>query len=696
MIFISLKRFALSLAALSLCMGLVACGNGGGGDLSTPSRTPELQLLAGSTGSFWGNRGSIDATGTTAQFNLPRGVTVDVAGNLYVTDFDNHTIRKITPAAEVTTIAGAAGFPGSIDGVGANARFAFPAYITGDTAGNLYVTDGSTVRKLTPDGVVTTLAGRPGVIGSADGIGAAASFDYPSGITTDSAGNLYVAEMNNNTIRKITPAGVVTTLAGAAKSAGSADGVGATARFFYPDGITSDAAGNLYVSDMGNSTIRKIMPSGVVTTLAGMPRVIGSADGVGAAARFSWPTGITADALGNLSVVDGANHTIRKISPAGVVTTLAGMPGISGSDDGAGPAARFYYPSGITMDVAGNLYVADESNQAIRKITPEGAVTTFAGQLPPYGSADGKGSAARFNGPQGVAVDAAGNVYVADTSSQTIRKITSVGTVTTLAGTPGVYGSTDGIGATARFNYPVGITLDATGNIYVVEAGNNGVRKITQGGVVTTVAGTAGTLIPTGIAADPSGNLYITDYSTVRKVPKDGVVAVLAGVIGAFGYADGTGASARFNHPAGITLDSAGNLYVTDYLYSGGDWGLPDWYISSTIRKITPTGAVTTVAGVAGAGGYQDGLGGAAQFKSPQGIAADSSGSLYVADSANHTIRKITPAGMVTTIAGVAGQSDILLGSLPGHLQYPFGLALIDDHTLVLTTGNSVLKLILP
>lgn len=699
MIFLLGKRFASSVGVLSFCMALAACGNGGGGDLSTPSPAPELQLLAGSTGSLEGNRGYLDGNGTAAQFNLPRGVTVDMAGNLYVTDSFNRTIRKITPAAEVTTFAGAAGLSGSIDGVGANARFAFPTYITGDTAGNLYLTDGSTVRKLTSDGVVTTLAGRPGVIGSADGIGAAASFDYLSGITADTAGNLYVAEFYNHTIRKITPAGVVTTLAGTAKSAGSADGVGAAARFFYPTGITSDAAGNLYVSDSGNSTIRKITPSGEVTTLAGMPGVIGSTDGAGASARFYRPIGITADALGNLSVVDGANHTIRKITLAGVVTTLAGMPGIKGSDNGTGPAARFSSPSGIAMDVAGNLYVADESNHAIRKITPEGGVTTFAGQLPAYGSADGQGSAARFYRPQGVAVDAAGNVYVADSSGQTIRKVTSEGTVTTLAGVRSVDGSTDGIGAAARFSYPVGIALNSTGTLYVVENGINGVRQITQAGVVTTVPGTVRLVDPTGIAADSSGNLYITDHSTVRKLTADGVMTVLAGVIGVTGYADGTGASARFSHLAGITLDFAGNLYVTDYLFTislGSSPAYSIYFGNATIRKITPASVVTTVAGAAGAGGYVDGAPAAARFRSPHGIAADSRGNLYVADWANNTIRKITPAGVVTTIAGVAGQSGIVLGSLPGRLGSPYGLALIDDHTLVLTTDFCVLKLILP
>ena len=688
-----------SFAICLLCMALAACGGGGGGGgASTASPTPELQLIAGSTssGGVFSGAGSTDGTGTAARFQNPRGVTADATGNLYVADPVAHTIRKITPDGVVTTLAGSAGFSGNADGVGANARFSFPTYITVGTAGNLYVTDGFTIRMLTPDGVVTTLAGMAGVAGSADGTGAGASFNYPSGITADSAGNLYVAEINNQTIRKITTAGVVTTLAGAATINGSADGVGTAARFYSPNGIAADAAGNLYVTDMGNATIRKITPTGVVTTLAGMPGIIGSTDGTGAAARFSWPTGIAVDASGNLSVVDGANHTIRRISPLGEVTTLAGTAGVSGSADGTGAAARFYYPAGIAADAAGKLYVADENNHLIRAITPTGVVTTLAGTPPAYGSADGTGPAARFSSPTGIAADTTGNLYVADSANHTIRRITPAGIVTTLAGTAGIYGSSDGTGAAARFYSPYGIAVDTAGSLYVADSGNNAVRKITQAGVVSTVPGTAGLFHPTGIAVDSSGNLYVAVDTTIRKVTPDGVATILAGADGVGGYVDGTGTAARFRHPLGITTDTAGNLYVTDFLGVMGDFGLPSYNLDSVIRKITPQGVVTTLAGAAGLGGNTDGTGSGARFNGPEGIAADSAGNLYVADSGNYTIRKITPAGVVTTVAGVAGQRGIVLGVLPGGLDSPHGVALIDSNTLAVTTDNSVLRLILP
>jgi streptogramin lyase len=241
-------------------------------------------------------------------------------------------------------------------------------------------------------------------------------------VAVDAAGNVYVADTNNYTIRKISPDGFVTTLAGTAGSPGSADGSGAAVSFNFPAGVAVDAAGNVYVADTDNHTIRKITSAGVVTTLAGTALSQGSADGIGAAARFDYPQGVAVDA-GNVYVADRDNYTIRKITSAGVVTTLAGTAGNQGPTDGTGAAARFDYPHGVAVDAAGNVYVADTDNHAIRKISPAGVVTTLAGAASNRGSADGPGATAGFNSPYGVAVDAAGNVYVADTSNHLIRKI---------------------------------------------------------------------------------------------------------------------------------------------------------------------------------------------------------------------------------------------------------------------------------
>jgi len=279
-----------------------------------------------------------------------------------------------------------------------------------------------------------TLAGKAGSIGSTDATGSAARFNAPSGVSVDTAGNVFVADGSNHTIRKVTSAGVVTTLAGTAGSSGSTDATGSAARFNSPFGVSVDTAGNVFVGDSGNHTIRKVTSAGVVTTLAGTAGSAGSADGTGSAARFDFPIAVSVDTAGNVFVADSSNHTIRKVTSAGVVTTLAGAAGFSGSTDATGSAARFYYPYGIFVDTAGNVFVGDSGNKTIRKVTSAGVVTTLAGTAGSSGSTDGTGSAARFNSPRGVAVDTAGNVFVADSSNHTIRKVTSAGVVTTEAG----------------------------------------------------------------------------------------------------------------------------------------------------------------------------------------------------------------------------------------------------------------------
>ena len=303
-------------------------------------------------------------------FICPAGIAVNDRGDVYVADTLNHTIRKITPAGVVTTLAGQAGQHGSIDGIGRNARFWAPFGIAVDYEGNVYVADtaNNTIRKFTPNGVVTTLAGLAGQPGSADGIGIGARFRNPWGVAVDNAGNVYVADSSNFTIRKITPAGAVTTLAGLAGQDGSADGIGASARFKTPFGVAVDSAWNVYVADAGNNTIRKITASGAVSTLAGLAGQDGSADGIGANARFKTPFGVAVDSAWNVYVADTGNNAIRRITLKGIVSTVAGRAGVpGGSDEGKGKDARFFCPNNVAVDSAGNIYVADTDNHTVRK-----------------------------------------------------------------------------------------------------------------------------------------------------------------------------------------------------------------------------------------------------------------------------------------------------------------------------------------
>ena len=325
--------------------------------------------------------------------------------------------------------------------------------------------------------VVTTIAGTVGTTGSTDGTGTAAKFYGNHHIISDGT-SIFVADTYNHTIRKIDIASAaVTTLAGSAGTSGSTDGTGTAARFFDPVGVTTDGT-NLFVADTGNHTIRKlVIATGVVTTLAGTAGTSGSTDGTGTAAKFSDPIGITTDGT-YLYVTETGNHTIRKVEIAtGVVSTVAGTAGTSGSADGTGTAATFYTPYGISTDGT-NLYVADSYNCTIRKIViATGVVTTIAGTAGTTGSADGTGTSATFNVPFGMAADAE-NLYIVDAYNHTVRKLVkATGVVSTIVGTAGTYGSADGSGTTATFNTPTGIATDGS-VLYISDFQNSIIRKI--------------------------------------------------------------------------------------------------------------------------------------------------------------------------------------------------------------------------
>ncbi|MBN2158218.1 MAG: hypothetical protein JW807_02395 [Spirochaetes bacterium] len=577
----------------------------------TVSLVADIQGLVSHFAGTVGGAGKSDGIGSDARFSFPTDVTTDGV-DLYVADSRNHTIRRIAIATgEVTTFAGLAENSGSSDGIGSDARFKTPSGIATDGV-NLFVADtgNHTIRRIAiATGEVTTLAGMALHASSADGTGAEARFNTPHGITVND-GNLYVADMYNHTIRKIVIAtGEVTTLAGQAGTSGYGDGIGTAAKFNTPVGITTNGV-YLYVTDSMNYVIRMIdIATARVYSMAGYYNEPGTTDGTGATARFNVTRGITCDGV-NLYVAEYNAHSIRKIEIASSsVTTIAGIPTAWGYTDGIGSAARFNCPWGIATDGA-NLYVAEYFSHKIRKIEiATSSVTSLAGMASEHGSTDDTGTAARFYHPSGITSDGS-NLYVADTENQTIRKIVAATSeVTTFAGLAGNGGYTDGIGSAARFTNPHGITTDGT-------------------------------------------NLYVTDYqnSTIRKIViATREVSTLAGLARECGSADGTGSEARFYTPCGITT-TGGNLYVTDvYMH--------------TIRKIViASGEVSTLAGLAGTYGSADGTGSAARFRSPIGITTDGA-NLYVADSSNYTIRKIVIAtGEVTTLAGSASISGYFNG----------------------------------
>jgi len=587
-----------------------------------------------------------------------------------------------TPA--VSTFAGTAS--DFVNATGAAARFKGPqdSVVVGDS---LYVadTDNNAIRKVViATGEVTTLAGT-GLSGAADGAGASATFNNPTGITS-TGGSLYVADRSNHKIREIVIAtGVVSSVTGVANTPsvqgagqGATDGAAATATFNYPSTITTDGT-NLYAVDGNNHTVRVIeIATGAVSTLAGQAGVTGAADGIGAAATFFDPWGITTDGT-NLYVADRSNHKIRKIVIAsGEVSSFTGVsntPVVAGAADGRAVLASFDFPEGITNDGT-NLYVTERNNQKIRKVIMNGrlrcvvcpgdtsSVTGVTDTPSTAGANDGAAATATFYTPTGISNDGT-NLYVADRLNHKIRKIViASGDVSSLAGT---HRGADGVGAAASFVQPGGITSDGT-NLYVTDSVQMTIRKIViASGAVTTLAGQAGVVgaadgigtaatfdSPGGITTDGT-NLYLIDQvnQKIRKIViATGVVSSFTGAANtpsARSAVDGAAAGATFDYPGGITTDGT-NLYVSDTN-------------NQKIRKIViATGEVSSLTGAANLAsvvGVVDGAGANASFYAPVGITTDGT-NLYVADTYNHKIRKIVIAtGVVSSVTGAANTPGV-------------------------------------
>jgi gliding motility-associated-like protein len=611
---------------------------------------------------------------SAVNFNTPTGVVTDASGNIYIADQGNNVIKKITPLGELITFAGS-GVGGAQNGIGANSSFYGPTSITIDAAGNLYVTDSGNfmIRKITPNGIVSTVF-------------KTSSFVSVFFMVVDLAGNVFTA--NGNEIKKITPNGVETNFAGNSDK-GDQNGLGASAYFNFIGGIAIDGAGNLYVTDTFNRKIKKISSTGLVTTIAGSG-ASGNGDGNGAAATFGAPSGIVIDNGGNLYVSDTDNSNIRKITPAGIVTTIAGN-GTKGNNDGVGISASFNNPIGMSIDAQGNIYVADAGSNKIRKLTPQGVVTTIT---PTILSSSLTFPVTVVSSPiiaphPDLTLPADANCMATIPDYRTTAIVTppcnNINYTISQNPVPGTQISLntsvtvkitadDNFGGLANISFnvtatnqpiitpkagPVNLALDANGQ-YVVKPTD--VLNITGCGDVTSrvqltpatldcsmlgnqnIAVKTTTISPaavkfnnniTGIVADAFGNVYVADAknSAIRKITPAGVVTTLAG--GFSGFSDGTGQAASFANLSFMGLDGSGNLYVVD-----GNW----------IRKITPSGVVTKLAGSefptninanGAAAGFELGIG---------GVVADAAGNVYIADSQNKAIRKINPAEDVSTL----------------------------------------------
>lgn len=488
---------------------------------------------------------------------------------------------------------------------------------------------------------------------------------------------------------------IITTFAGYLIPNGTATNIGVGA-----SGVAVDSSGNVYFADSSNHTIRKLDPTtGLLTVVAGVGTSGFSGDGgLATSAKLNSPKGVAVDSSGNIYIADTSNHRIRKIDTSGNISTIAGTgTGTFGGDNAAATAARVNSPQGVAVDTAGNVYIADTSNNRVRKIDTSGTISTVAGNGTGGYLADNvSATSTRINAPRGVAVDSLGNIYIADTSNNRIRKVAS-GTITTFAGTGTASFSGDGGAATsATIRAPQALTLDSAGNLYIADTTNHRIRKVNTSGTITTIGGSgsagysgdggaatsAKVSSPAGIAVDSSGNVYVGDTGNLRlrKIDTSGNISTAAGTGSAtYGGDGGLATNAQFTNPQQIVFDGAGNIYVSD---SG----------THRVRKIDTSGVVTTIAGT-GAAGYSGDSGPAtsAQLNTPLGIALDSSGNLYIADGNNNRIRKVDTGGTITTVAGdgtgtYGGDNG---PATSAQIFGPFGVAVYGTDLYITDTGNN-------
>jgi uncharacterized protein (TIGR03437 family) len=675
---------------------------------------------------------------TNARINGPENVFVDKDNNIFIADSNNHRIRKVAAnGATISTVAGTGtvGFSGD-GGQATAANLSLPTDVAVDSAGNIYIcaTGNNRIRKVTADGVINTIAGNGNTAFNGDGILAtAAGLSSPQSIALDSAGNFYIADRGNSRIRRVTVNNdAINTLAGG-NSGFSPDGSSTvSALLSAPTGIALDAAGNVFFSDRDNFRVRRIVnalspdsvlptvaisapaPAGSFTATTNPIALSGTATDNGAVTLVRWSNdrggsgtaiGTASWSISSVTLLPGINNiTITAWDASGnagsavlmvnyqtpqVVVTIAGTGAAANSSDGGpGNTAAVWTPRGVVVDAMGNVIFADNLNRRVRKVSPAGVITAFAGTGEVGSGGDGgQAKDATFNSPTGMAIDAAGNVFISDSNTHRVRKVAPDGVITTVAGTGvgfGGYNGDGGLAKDAELAGPQGLTVDKDGNIYIADRNNNRIRKITVAdGKISTVAGTglfgfsgdgglateADLAFPTGVAVDAAGNIYIADQGNnrIRKVnASDKKISTIAGTgITGFSGDGGQAANARISlsFPAFMTVDAAGDLFFADRS-------------NHRIRKITTnTGIITTVVGSGTPGFNGDGTApGATNLSFPVAVAVDGSGNLFISDSSVNRVRRTRSADGLRTIATVSAASfSQTAGVAPEEIVAGFG-----------------------
>ncbi len=661
---------------LLLALAWIPAARGG----AAPSVIYHIETVAGSA-----NMGD-GGPATAAQISNIQGIAVDRWGNLYLSDTDNHRVRKISTNGVISTVAGTgvAGFSGD-GGPAATAQLNLPYGLAADLAGYLYVADlgNDRVRRIGPDGVISTVAGNGNRGSSGDG-GAAtgAQLLTPRNVAVDAAGNLYFSEFEGHRVRKVTPDGKISTVAGTGVAGFSGDGFPAVnAQLDFPAGLAVDRLGAMYIADSQNRRVRKILAGGVISTVVG-----GSPS-----TALGTPVAIAVDVAGTLYVADSGNIVVCSYTVAGAWTNVTGTTG------------QLTAPHDLAVDLNGALYVAD--GVRIRKVG-NGQIRTVAGDGYLHAIGDGGlATDALLSQPSAIALNGAGSLYIADTGTQRVRQVLPTGVIQTLVGTGVADSAADNVvAAAATLNSPMGVALDAAGNILIADTGNQRIRQVGADGRIRNLAGTgvgglgaegmppAQTPLngPRGVCTGRGGTLFVVDTANHRvlQAAPQALVVTAAGNGAPGGAGDGGPARlAQLNRPSACALDSAGNLFIADTL-------------SHRIRKVDLSGTISTVAGTGAAGFSGDGGPAiAGSISAPAGVVVDDNGDIFIADTGNNRIRQVTPDGLIHTVAGqdAAGFSGDGGPAASAQINGPGGLLLDGAGDLYFAdTGNNRVRRLVP